>query len=148
MILMGTPTPSQFFPFFNLDGIKSRACNPSSKLPNRNWGMVYDDFNMSLSMKIGEVWSCRLNDEIELPCVPYASHDSPFTNEMSTPSLEQKRLRILFLQTTASGLSLSATTGTFSPRSGLCRTSCSCFRALMKSLTALIRMNHPTIMSA
>lgn len=47
--------------------------------------------------------------------------------------------------TLVSGRSPSATTGTPRPRSGLCSTSCSCFRARRKSLIALMRMNHPTI---
>ena len=49
--------------------------------------------------------------------------------------------------TTVSGASVSATIGTFNPRSGLRNTSCSCLLALKKSLTALIRMNHPTIIN-
>ena len=44
-----------------------------------------------------------------------------------------------------SGVSPSATTGTGRPRLGLCRTNASCRRARIKSDTARIRINQPTI---
>ena len=49
--------------------------------------------------------------------------------------------------TAVSAGSPAPTTGTLSPRSGDCRTSCSCLLALKKSLTARIKMNQPTIIS-
>lgn len=51
-----------------------------------------------------------------------------------------------FVQTAWAGVSFSATIATPRPRSGDDRTRASCRRALRKSLTARIRMNHPTIM--
>lgn len=50
--------------------------------------------------------------------------------------------------TACSGLSPSATTGMLSPRLGLCNTRFSCRLALKYSLIALIKMNHPTSISA
>lgn len=119
---------------------------------------------MSVKTKASESFTISVNNRCNSPPCPSVSHAPlpPVSTRAIAPGKRDKKKgnkTPIFIKTiyntgapnhqaAVSGVSFSANTGTFNPRSGAARTNCSCLLALKKSLTARIKINQPTIISA